>query len=41
MRRENDYDVIIIGAGLLGCFAARALSSYKLKVLVLESREDV
>ena len=39
--RENEFDIIIIGAGLLGCFAARALSSFKLKVLVLEKREDV
>lgn len=34
-------DVIIIGAGVLGCFAARALSAYELKVIVLERREDV
>ena len=38
---KRDVDVIIIGAGLLGCFAARALSSYELSVLVLEAREDV
>ena len=35
------YDVIIIGAGILGCFAARALSMYDLKTIVLEKREDV
>ena len=34
-------DVIIIGAGILGCFAARALSMYDLKTIVLEKREDV
>lgn len=34
-------DVLIIGAGLLGCFAARALSAYELRVTVLEAREDV
>ena len=34
-------DVLIIGAGLLGCFAARALSAYDLCVTVLEAREDV
>jgi len=34
-------DVLIIGAGALGCFAARALSAYALSVTVLESREDV
>ena len=35
------YDVIIIGAGILGCFCARQLSAYDLKIAVLESREDV
>lgn len=35
------YDVAIVGAGLLGCFAARALSRYTLRILVLEQREDV
>jgi len=34
-------DVIIVGAGLLGCFTARALARYELKTLVLEAREDV
>lgn len=34
-------DVVIIGAGVLGCFAARALSAYALNVIVLEKREDV
>ncbi len=34
-------DVIIIGAGLLGCFAARSLSKYELNTIVLEKREDV
>ena len=34
-------DVLIIGAGVLGCFAARALSAYDLRVTVLEAREDV
>ena len=36
-----DYDVIIIGAGILGCFAARELSRYRLRIAVLEAREDV
>lgn len=34
-------DVAIIGAGILGCFAARALSRFDLKVFVLEKKEDV
>lgn len=34
-------DVLIIGGGVLGCFAARALSAYDLRVTVLEAREDV
>ena len=37
----EQYDVAIVGAGLLGCFAARELSRYKLRILVLEQREDV
>ena len=35
------YDVIIIGAGVIGCILARELSRYKLKVLVLEKDWDV
>ena len=34
-------DVVVIGAGVLGCFAARALTGKALSVLVLEAREDV
>lgn len=34
-------DVLIIGAGILGCFAARALSRYNLDIAVIEKREDV
>ena len=34
-------DVIIIGAGLLGCFTARNLMRYPLNVLVLEQEADV
>ena len=34
-------DVAVIGAGLLGCFTARALAAYDLQVTVLEAREDV
>lgn len=35
------YDVIIIGAGSVGCSAARELSRYRLKVLVLERGHDI
>ncbi len=34
-------DVIIIGAGAVGCFIARSLSRYELQVLVLEKENDV
>jgi len=37
----NYYDVIVIGGGLLGCFAARNLTRYNLKVALLEKREDL
>ena len=35
------YDVIIIGAGIIGTIIARELSRYKLKVLILERNKDV
>ena len=35
------YDVIIIGAGVIGCAVARELSRYKAKVLVLDKENDV
>lgn len=35
------YDVIIIGAGVIGCAVARYLSAYDADVLVLEKNEDV
>lgn len=35
------YDVIIIGAGVVGCAAAHSLSRYNLKVAVLEKGADV
>ncbi len=34
-------DIVIIGAGLLGCFLARALRQYDLSVTVLEKERDV
>ena len=39
---NTDYfDIVIIGAGLLGCFAARNVKSYDLSVAVFEKEEDV
>lgn len=35
------YDVIIIGAGVIGCSVARELSRYKASILVTEKNEDV
>ena len=35
------YDVIIIGAGAVGCATARQLSKYQLKIAVLEKGADV
>ena len=37
----KNYDVVIIGGGILGCFAARNLSKYNLSIAVLESKNDV
>ena len=35
------FDVVVIGGGLLGCFAARNLSRYQLHIALIEAREDV
>lgn len=35
------YDVIIIGAGVIGCAAARELSRHNMSIAVLEKGEDV
>ena len=35
------YDIVIIGAGVIGCFLARDLAKYQLKVAVLEKNNDV
>lgn len=35
------YDAIIVGAGVVGCFIARALSRYALRVLLVERESDV
>lgn len=35
------YDIIIVGAGVIGSMIARTLSQYKLNILVLEKENDV
>ena len=35
------FDTIVIGGGVLGCFAARALCRWDISVLLLEGAEDV
>ncbi len=35
------YDVVIIGAGVVGCAVARELSRYNANILVLEQHDDV
>ena len=38
---EDEYDVVIVGAGCVGCSVARELSRFCLKVLVVEKADDV
>lgn len=38
---NQPYDCIIIGAGVVGSFIARALSRYRLRVLLLDKASDV
>ncbi|MCL0049276.1 NAD(P)/FAD-dependent oxidoreductase [Dehalococcoidia bacterium] len=38
---NEKYDFIIIGAGVVGCLIARALSRYRLEILLLEKASDV
>ncbi|HHV64910.1 MAG TPA: NAD(P)/FAD-dependent oxidoreductase [Peptococcaceae bacterium] len=40
-RDVRSYDVLIIGAGVVGCAVARELSRYNLKIAVLEKELDV
>lgn len=35
------YDVIIIGAGIIGCMVARFLSRFKLDILLIEKEADI
>jgi glycerol-3-phosphate dehydrogenase len=38
---HSQYDVIIIGAGVVGCITARWLSRYALRILLIEKTSDV
>jgi len=38
---RSPFDVIIIGAGVVGCMTARWLSRYALKILLIEKSSDV
>ncbi|HEY6576988.1 MAG TPA: FAD-dependent oxidoreductase, partial [Mycobacterium sp.] len=37
----SDYDVVVIGAGIVGSAIARELTGYDLRIAVLEARDDV
>jgi len=39
--KKKHFDILIIGAGVVGCAIARELSKYKLDIAVLEKEEDV
>jgi len=38
---RSEYDIIIIGAGVVGCMTARWLSRYALRILLVERSSDV
>lgn len=38
---KTDYDVIIIGGGVVGCMVARFLSRYQLDILLIEKDADI
>ena len=38
---KSEYDVAVIGGGVVGCAIARELTRYKLKVVLLEKESDV
>jgi len=37
----KEYDVIIIGGGVVGCMIARFLSQYQLDILLIEKEIDI
>lgn len=39
--KNNHFDMVIIGGGVVGCAIARGLSKYKVNVAVLEKEDDV
>ena len=39
--KEFDYDVAVIGGGVIGCSTARELSRYDMKICLMEKEEDV
>ena len=39
--KNNHFDAIIIGGGVVGCAIARELSRYKISIAVLEKEDDV
>ena len=41
MMQNEKYDVVIIGAGILGCLTARQLSRYELSILVVDEAADI
>jgi glycerol-3-phosphate dehydrogenase len=38
---DGSYDVIIVGAGVVGCMTARFLSRYDLRILLIEKESDI
>jgi len=41
MRADSVFDVVLVGAGVVGCAVARELSQLELSVALLEARNDV
>ena len=39
--KNNHFDMVIIGGGVVGCSVARELSRYNVNVAVLEKEDDV
>lgn len=39
--REAEYDVVVVGAGVVGCAIARALARHPLRIALVEASSDV